>query len=58
MVPREQGNQDDREVNRGGRDADHEPDPPRRDKATLHGTHLRTLDDAHRFMESAGFCLM
>ena len=24
----------------------------------LNGTPLRTLDDAHRFVESVGFCLM
>src|SRR6266436_3895878 len=35
-----------------------ELDQLRRDKWHLNGTPLRTLDEAHRFVESVGFCLM
>jgi hypothetical protein len=37
---------------------DLELDQLRRDKWRLNGQALRTLDDAHRFVESVGFCLM
>jgi hypothetical protein len=37
---------------------DQELDQLRREKWHLNGVPLRTLDDAHRFIESAGFCLM
>jgi len=37
---------------------DLELDQLRREKWRLSGTPLRTLDDAHRFVESVGFCLM
>jgi hypothetical protein len=37
---------------------DQELDQLRREKWLLNGAPLRTLDDAHRFLESVGFCLM
>jgi len=37
---------------------DQELDQLRREKWRLNGVPLRTLDDAHRFVESVGFCLM
>lgn len=37
---------------------DQELDQLRREKWLLDGTPLRTLDEAHRFLESVGFCLM
>ena len=33
-------------------------DQLRREKWRLDGKPLRTLDEAHRFLESVGFCLM
>ena len=37
---------------------DHELDQLRREKWHLNGAPLRTLDEARRFLESVGFCLM
>jgi hypothetical protein len=37
---------------------DQELDQLRRDKWHLTGAPVRTLDDARRFIESVGFCLM
>src|SRR6478609_1654638 len=37
---------------------DNELDQLRRDKCHLSGAAVRTLDDARRFIESVGFCLM
>ena len=37
---------------------DNELDQLRREKWHLNGAPLRTLDEARRFIESVGFCLM
>ncbi len=37
---------------------DNELDQLRREKWHLNGTPLRTLDEARRFIETVGFCLM